>query len=307
MTFLFSQRVSRALENGRIVVEIPELARRQIWGWLSAHDHSFPIARNPNETWVSNTSVLEETERELLIEYGWDHLPRPTDEQNSADGQDLRRFFLEAAGHYVFDVIQMSSQYLDKTEQEELRQKVNRVFELNDCLWRISDGEFFKLDLDFVGARLTETAHGALVTNGLAGAIDEFNKARQFLAAGEVREAINHAGHSFESVLKVMTGKTSGNADALIKELGHQGYFDDLPEAARGGFSSQVLKALPFVRNNFGGHGQGRDVIVIPPIYGELAVQLAAVFHNFLIAKHLERSPPAPAVEESDWDRDIPF
>jgi hypothetical protein len=307
MTFLFSQRLSRALENGRIVVEVPEMARRQIWGWLSAHDHSFPIARNPNETWVSNTSVLEESERELLIEYGWDHLPRPTDEQNSSDGHDLRRFFSEAAGHYVFDVIQMASQFLDKAEKEELRQKVNRVFELNDCLWRISDGEFFKLDLDFVGARLAESAHGALVTTGLAGAIDEFTKARRYLAAGEVREAINHAGNSFESVMKVMTAKPSGNADALIKELGQQGYFDDLPDAGRGGFASQVLKALPFLRNNFGGHGQGRDVIVIPPIYGELAVQLAAVFHNFLIAKHLERSPPAPAVEESDWDTGIPF
>jgi len=307
MGLLFSQRLRRSIESGRIIVEIPEIARRQIWAWLTSHDHSFGVQRNPNDGWMSNTSVLEETERELVMEYGWDQLPPTADQPNSPDADALRRFVLEAEGHFVLDVIQMSSQFLAKGAQEALRLRVNEVFEINDCQWRMSDSEFFKLDNDFIGARLAETTHDLLVTTGLAGATDEYAKSRRYLAAGEVREAIYHAGNSFESVMKVMAARPTGNADALIRDLGQKGYFDDLPEETRGGFASQVLKALPFLRNNFGGHGQGKDVVVIPPIYGDLAVQLAAAFHNFLIAKHLERSPLAPTADPSDWDKDIPF
>ena len=55
----------------------------------------------------------------------------------------------------------------------------------------------------------------------------------------------------------------------------------------------QVFKALPFLRNKLGGYGQGMDVVAIPPAYGDLAIQIAAAFQNFLITKHLERSPGA--------------
>ena len=68
----------------------------------------------------------------------------------------------------------------------------------------------------------------------------------------------------------------------------------------------QVLKALPFLRNKLGGHGQGAAVVDIPPAYGDLAVQIAAAFQNFLITKHLERSPapvpPPPTKSHKPWD-----
>src|SRR5947208_488844 len=128
----------------------------------------------------------------------------------------------------------------------------------------------------------------------------------------EVREAIAFAEHSFESVMKVLTDIEHGNADKLIKTLLGRGYFDDLPESVRAGFADQVLKALPFLRNKLGGHGQGTAVMSIPQTYGQLAVQLAAAFHNFLISKHLECRPGrplpfVPAPQRRVLDDDIPF
>ena len=116
---------------------------------------------------------------------------------------------------------------------------------------------------------------------------------------GDVREAIYFAGHSFESVMNVLTKLENANGDRLIKELVAQGYFDDLPQTVRAGFMDQVLRALPFLRNKLGGHGQGKDVIAIPAAYGDLAIQIAAAFHNFLITKHLERTPPSEPVPAS--------
>lgn len=112
--------------------------------------------------------------------------------------------------------------------------------------------------------------------------------------------------------MKVLTKLEHANGDKLIKELGSQGFFDDLPESVRIGFMDQVLKALPFLRNKLGGHGQGAAVVDIPPAYGDLAIQIAAAFQNFLIAKHLERSPapvPLPPTQNvpSSLDDEIPF
>lgn len=70
---------------------------------------------------------------------------------------------------------------------------------------------------------------------------------------------------------------------------------------------------LPFLRNRLAGHGQGAAVVEVPLIYGELTMQLAATFHNFLISKHLERTPPEPPEAKTgtvglSWmTDDIPF
>ena len=112
-----------------------------------------------------------------------------------------------------------------------------------------------------------------------------------------------------------MTGRqnANANADQLIKAMLSQGYFDDLPESIRSGFAEQVMKTLPFLRNKLAGHGQGAEIVDVPVVYGELAVQLAATFHNFLISKHLQRKPPEPmnpgsiASISSSLADDIPF
>lgn len=159
-----------------------------------------------------------------------------------------------------------------------------------------------------MGARLAASAHDALAANRLVGAADEYAKARQELGSGDAKDGIFYAGKSFESVMKVMTGLHHASADQLIKEMLSQGYFDDLPESVRSGFAEQVMKTLPFMRNKLAGHGQGAEIVDVPVVYGELAMQLAAALHNFLITKHLERKPPEPAhALATIIDDDIPF
>lgn len=273
--------------------------------------HSAQDPARPHDNWISNSSILEETESDLLTEHGWERLPvapASTDTHSA-----LRLLVQDGQGPFVFDTLEIASSHMDAPVKDALRQKVNQIFELHDCPWRMSDGEFFKLDADFIGAGLAASAHDTLAANQLAGAANEYAKARQYLGTGDVREAIFFAGHSFESVMKVLTNLEHANGDRLIKELGTQGFFDDLPESVRGGFMDQVLKALPFLRNKLGGHGQGKGVVAIPLAYGDLAIQIAAAFQNFLITKHLERSPPQPSaselVKEKQFsvDDEIPF
>lgn len=66
----------------------------------------------------------------------------------------------------------------------------------------LSDGEFFKLDGDFMGARLAATAHESLAANRFAGAAQEYANARQHLGGGEAMDAVFYAAKSFESVMR---------------------------------------------------------------------------------------------------------
>lgn len=298
MRLLFSQRYRRAIQQKLLHVDLPDEARRQVWNWLTANDISFRVQRDPGNSFASVSSILGETERDLCIDHGWERLPRGAYSTGAQSHPGLRQLFLGSAGHLVFDAVEIASLHLQTPERDTFRQRVNKILEMHECPWRLADGEFFKLDADFVGARVATTAHETLTANRFAGAAHEYAKARQYLASGDVREAIFFAGHSLESVMKVLSGLEQANADHLIKELGTQGFFDDLPELVRPGFMDQVLKALPFLRNKLGGHGQGKDVVPIPPAYGDLAIQIAAAFQNFLIAKYLQRS--AAPVETTD-------
>jgi hypothetical protein len=161
-------------------------------------------------------------------------------------------------------------------DREKCRVKINQIFDLHECPWRIADGEFFKLDADFMGTRLAARAHDALAAHSFVGAADEYAKARQELGSGDVKDGISHAAKSFESVMKVITGLQHANADQLIETILSQGYFDDLPQSIRPGFADQVMKTLPFMRNKLAGHGQGAEIVDVPVAYGELAMQLAA-------------------------------
>jgi hypothetical protein len=58
---LFSQRYFPAIENKVLVFDIPDAARRKLWAWLSANNASLGILRDPNDSWISNSSVLGET------------------------------------------------------------------------------------------------------------------------------------------------------------------------------------------------------------------------------------------------------
>ncbi len=291
---IFSQRYHRALNQGTLVVEIPSKSAAQGLGAVERTQQLYRmLQRDPTDKWLDPTTALDEAESELITEHGWEHIPgAPAGNDQHLPG--LRHLVLNGAAAFVFDAVELAYGHMQPEDQEKFKRKINSVFELQDCPWRLCDGEFFKLDADFVGARIAASAHDGLAANRFAGAADEYAKARQELAAGNVKDAILHAGKSFESVMKVMTCVEHGNADQLIKALANQAYFDDLPDSIRIGFSEQVLKTLPFMRNRLAGHGQGAVVIEVPPVYGELAIQLAGAFHNFLLAKHLARQPPPP-------------
>lgn len=300
---LFSQRYLSAIDERRLVIDLPVVVRKKLWARLEQFNESIA---SPWDGGI--TTILEAVAYELKTEHGWDELSDLPLDESVVVRSPLHHLVLAGHGHFVFDIVELAHGCIEPGEQDEFEQKVNKVLRLHRCPWHFSRGEFFKLDRDFVGLRLSDTAYEALVANGFDGAANEYAKCRQELGSGDAKDAIFYAGKSVESVLKVLTGQNQATARRLVNELLAKGFFDDLPEDVRRGFADQVMFPVSFLRNNLGGHGQGSVVTEVPTAYGALAVQLAAAIHNFLISKHLEyrpdRATPQSAGESAD---DIPF
>src|SRR5690554_5853757 len=91
-----------------------------------------------------------------------------------------------------------------------------------------------------------------------------------------------------ESVLKTILCTNKGNANVLLNELKSSELLNDLPEDVKGGFISQVLMAIPFLRNRLSGHGQGETRIDVVEEYAELSLNIAGSTILFLLRKYLE-------------------
>ncbi|MBU0515941.1 MAG: hypothetical protein KJ621_14335 [Proteobacteria bacterium] len=180
---------------------------------------------------------------------------------------------------------------LDAPRRKRFLDEINSEFILDNCPWRLHEnGQIIKQEADLMSVYVFDSAEELMEAEGFEGALDEFKKAREKLAAGDSREAITNACHSFESALKTILGIQSGNASELIKKLIESGYCDDLPGEIRSAFGNQVLMTLPSVGNRLGRHGQGETVVQVTEHYATLAVHLAGAFIILVANKYRERN-----------------
>jgi len=152
------------------------------------------------------------------------------------------------------------------------------------------DGQFVLLDAVFVHEQIVASSQETLHSVRFEGAAQEMLSAQHDLTDQDTRGAVHNAGKSFESTMKAALSEDGHlAARPLIDALLASGWLDDLPEELRGGFASQVMLALPWMRNHLGGHGQGRDELPLPEPYARLALGLAAAFNEFIVGLAVER------------------
>ncbi len=191
---IFSQRYHRALTDNRLQVFIPENVRPKLSTCLADFNASLGIQRDPNDNWITNSSVSEEAIIQLMSEHGWDTISGTNAIENGEHYNAFKHVIRHAEGQAVFDFIELAMAHMERKDREKCRNRINQIFDLHEFPWRIADGEFFKLDADFMGARLAASAHDALAANFFVGAADEYAKARQELGSGDVKDGIFHAG-----------------------------------------------------------------------------------------------------------------
>lgn len=192
-------------------------------------------------------------------------------------------------------------EYID--EKAEFSRALNEFFLDKDIQWRILDGKLLKIDAKQFECDLKLKAIESLkelkdAEPKFQSAFTELTDAIEYLDKGDYQSAINNAGKSYESILKVILGLDDGNAKQLTEQ-----YRDTLltvpATMSNGGFQGQVMMALPFIRNNSGAdHGAGAKAVVISKPMAKLAVNLAAALDTYLIEEYAERLSNSEQAEE---------
>ena len=208
-----------------------------------------------------------------IIELQYEHLHEYT--------KDEGRYFNPYSEQYEYDPVITD-------EKKEFSQAINSFLDENNIPWRILDGKMIKIDAqqfecDLKAKALAQMQELKDAEPKFQSAFTELTTAVEAFENGDYQSAISNAEKSYESVLKVILGVDSGNANQLT-----QTYRDTLLKVPAtmqvGGFESQVMKSLPFIRNNSGAdHGAGAKEIMISKPMAKLAVNLAATLNTFLI------------------------
>ncbi|HRR77623.1 MAG TPA: abortive infection family protein [Ruminococcus sp.] len=195
--------------------------------------------------------------------------------------------------YYIFSIIELQFSELSKNEADEYTKVINATFSKNNLPWLLINGKIIKVDAQQFECELKAKALEQMkelkdAEPKFQSAFIELTTAVEALENGDYQSAINNAGKSYESVLKVILGVDKGSANELTQK-----YKDTLLRVPAtmpvGGFESQVMKSLPFIRNNSGAdHGAGAKEVVISKPMAKLAVNLAAALDTYLIEEYAE-------------------
>jgi hypothetical protein len=275
---LFSKRYTRALAERRLSVSLPRRLRLRAWMEMEKCNETFSYKPDPSDRWLEHSHLLAELEVDLKREYGDESL-MGRGQDDEPEPCDLEGFVQRGPAPQVLDVIELYSEMLGQFGSPEKKHgfhtEINRIFAEEASPWRLSDGQFYQVDTEFMALHL-ETAEEMLHATGFAGALSELREARNDLTAADYKGSIHNACKAYESAMKTVLGTESGSASTLIRKMKEEGYLDDLPGSVRSSVSEGVMMSLPTLRNKLGGHGQGEDVVSVPRHYAEFAVSLAA-------------------------------
>jgi hypothetical protein len=194
--------------------------------------------------------------------------------------------------YYIFSIIELQFNKLSDGEAKEYTREINAVFSENNLPWLLTNGKIIKVDAqqfecDVKANALFQMQELKDAEPKFQSAYTELTTAVEALEKGDYQSAISNAGKSYESILKVILGVDKGNANELTQK-----YKDTLLRVPAtmpaGGFESQVMKSLPFIRNNSGAdHGAGVKSVVISKSMAKFAVNLAASLDTYLIDEYI--------------------
>ncbi len=302
----FSTRHQKVLNEGLLSVELTEELRNRLLTTVYEFDDEilvYPFKNN--SSYHEQSTVLGELIPDFIQVQGWRGLIVRQDESEKIV-ENLGNWFRQAWAPHLLDFIEVFAHRGDTSFSTE----INEVFEYSRSAWRICDGVFLKLDLEFLEFELASRTQDLLVRHGFEGAFEEFRSAREDCLDGENKDAIHKSCKSMESTLKKILGISTGTAEQLIDKLGQADFFNDLPPDKHA-IVRNALKQLAILRNEIGAHGQGAESIEIPSYYAQLCLNLSATYNYFLITKYIARMPSSLEENKTDSDsideNDLPF
>jgi hypothetical protein len=173
---------------------------------MERRNETFSYHPDPSDRWIEHSHLLAELESDLKREYGEESL-MGHGQDSAPEPCDLEGFVQSGAAPEVLDVIELYSEMLGQLGSLEKKHgfhtEINRIFAEEAAPWRLSDGQFYQVDTEFMALHL-ESAEEMLHANGFAGALSELREARNDLTAADYKGSIHNSCKAYESAMKTV-------------------------------------------------------------------------------------------------------
>ena|SRR5438552_3736906 len=166
---------------------------------------------------------------------------------------------------------------------------LNHRFLEHSVGYQYESGRITRCDSQFLHAQVVKPALALLQDKRYQGANDEFLKAHEHHRKGEVEDCLVDCLRALESTLKSICDKRrwqfdpKATAKPLLDICFKNGLIPAFLQSHYSALQSTLESGVPTLRNKLSGHGQGTQVVSVPPHYAAYALHLTASAIQFLI------------------------
>ena len=289
---LFSKRQKRIRGEVPDVYQhetIPEELRKQvihIWRDVFGEISYSPFSGLPNY----DSQAYEFIHDQLCRGYGMDALSEEDD-----PFQSVRIFFLSTEEtEKIIDVIELSFRCFDPEVLDDTRlfssgirpdkaiNELNNRFREHGVGYQYESGQIIKVDSQLVHSEVVKPAMNLLSDPMYKGANKEFLNAHEHYRNRNYKDCVNNCFNAFESCLKIICQKNNwsysekDSANRLIGIVFDNGLIPPLMQSHFKALRSTLESGVPTIRNNWTGHGQGPEKIVVPEYIASYILNLTA-------------------------------
>ncbi|WNB74275.1 STM4504/CBY_0614 family protein [Methylomonas koyamae] len=192
----------------------------------------------------------------------------------------------------VIDKFSRRYEYLGRSQASELAdnsiEELNQRFREHGVGFQYLEGEIIRIDSQLIHSEVVKPALGLLRAPEFVGAQAEFLKAHEHYRHGNNKESLSECLKAFESVMKIICTKRGWSHDpnatskALLDVIFANGLIPKFWQQHFNSLRSSLETGIPPARNRLGGHGQGSDVIEIPPAIVAYVLHMTASAIVFL-------------------------
>jgi uncharacterized protein DUF7014/AbiJ-like protein len=248
--------------------------------------------------------AFEAIEKVLSREYGLFHLAKTAIGVDKNVDDRVIDFVLQEPDHErVLDVVEISFRLMAQLRKTDFEWKawvsdelfdgaileLNARFREHSIGYQYEPSKIIRVDSQLIHAEVVKPTLALLTTHEYAGANDEFLKAFEHYRKGDTKECLNECLKAFESTMKAICTKRKWKfkptdaAKDLIEVCLKNDLIPPLIQSHIGAVRAALESGIPTVRNRLSGHGQGVQVVEVPPHYASYMLHLTATTIQFLV------------------------
>jgi hypothetical protein len=265
-----------------------------------------PVSKKPSDdAWNAIVRVIRRSRGIQPLSKGTDnavaevakYLKHEPSVEHTLDAiQEIFQHIQAEADHHDFEWYDARREVGDNSCPISAINELNQWFKEERIGYQFENGLIVRIDSQYAHAEAIKPALGLLRDPKYAGANAEFLAAHEHYRYGRHKECLGSCSNAFESTMKIICElrgwqiENNATASKLIKTCLDNNLLPKFSEQQLTSVRTALESGVPTIRNKRAGHGQGSEIVEVPPHFASYALHLTAA--NILLLVEAERSLP---------------